>query len=69
MAYTWDDFFREVTRERLHELPPEERLVGLTPEELFNYLTSEEVLQHIRADEVEKLLEKLRHLQRHHQQN
>ena len=34
MAYTWNNFFREVTREHLHELPPEERLAGLGPEEL-----------------------------------
>lgn len=31
-------FFRDVTREHLHELPPEDRLAGLVPQDLLKYL-------------------------------
>jgi hypothetical protein len=87
MAYTWDDFFRDVAREHVQELPPEERLAGLGPEErlagigpeerlaglgpddVLEYLTSEDMLGHLRAEQIEALLDRLRHLQRHQQQN
>ncbi|MCI0681012.1 MAG: hypothetical protein L0Y71_02820 [Gemmataceae bacterium] len=38
MPYTMDDFRKEVAREVLHKLTPEERLRGLSAQEIENYL-------------------------------
>jgi hypothetical protein len=47
MAYTFEDFERDLARRLVSELPPEERLRGLTPEERLRGL-SEEELQRLR---------------------
>ena len=38
MPYTMEDFRRDVAREQLHELTPEERLAGLSAEQIRAYL-------------------------------
>ena len=43
MSYTWVDYRRDLARENLHELTPEERLVGLSPEERLRGLSLDEL--------------------------
>jgi len=53
MPYTWEDFRRDIVREYLDRLPPEERLKGLSPQERVKGLSPEEI------EEIRKYLEKL----------
>ena len=43
MAYTFEDFERDLARRLVSELPPEERLRGLPPEERLRGLSEEEL--------------------------
>jgi hypothetical protein len=45
MSYTMEDLYRDVAREVLEKLPPEERLRGLPPEERLRGLPPEERLR------------------------
>jgi len=45
MPYTWDDFYRDFTRENLDKLTAEERLKGLPVEARLNGLPVEEWLK------------------------
>jgi len=60
MPYTWEDFRRDIVREYLEQLPPEERVKGLSPEERVKGLSPEEI------EEIWEYLEKLKSSQ--HQQ-
>lgn len=51
MPYTLNDFRKEVAREVLDELTPEERLRGLPAEELANRLTPEQRLAGLPAEQ------------------
>lgn len=51
MAYTWDDYFRDVTKEHLKDLTPEEILTIYSPEELLKKLPPEERLKGIAPEE------------------
>ncbi|WP_157817849.1 hypothetical protein [Candidatus Thiodictyon syntrophicum] len=52
MSYTFQDFRRDLARETLPELTPEERLRGLPPEEVLRGLSDED------ADRLKELLER-----------
>ena len=43
MPYTIEDFRREIMREHLHELTPEERLAGLPAEEILKRISPEQI--------------------------
>jgi hypothetical protein len=43
MAYTFEDFERDLARRLVLELPPEERLRGLSEEERLRGLSEEEL--------------------------
>ena len=45
MSYTFQDFRRDLAREALPELTPEERLRGLPPEERLLGLSDEDLLR------------------------
>jgi hypothetical protein len=51
MAYTFEDFKREWTREKLAEMTPEERLRGLPPEERLRGLSPEDLVRSLRPEE------------------
>ena len=51
MPYTWNDFYREFTREHLDMLSTEERLKGLRAEERLKGLRAEERLKGLHAEE------------------
>jgi hypothetical protein len=51
MAYTFEDFERDLARRLVLELPPEERLRGLPPEERLCGLTPEERLRGLPPEE------------------
>jgi hypothetical protein len=55
MAYTFEDFKREWTREKLAEMTPEERLRGLSPEDLVRSLRPEDRLLGLRGYPVQYL--------------
>jgi hypothetical protein len=48
MPYTMSDFLKEVTREHLHELTPEERLRGLPAEERMRGLPAKQIEDYLR---------------------
>ncbi|WP_020503120.1 hypothetical protein [Lamprocystis purpurea] len=56
MAYTFEDFKREWTREKLAEMTPEERLRGLPPEERLRGLPPEERLRGLSPEELVRSL-------------
>ena len=60
MPYTMNDFRKEVAREVLDELTPEERVAGLRPEERVAGLRPEDLLAALRPEEIEAYLQKLR---------
>jgi hypothetical protein len=45
MSYTYEDFYRDLARKMLVQLPPEERLRGLPPEERLRGLSEAELQQ------------------------
>lgn len=51
MPYTIEDYRREVARQFIHELTPEERLEGLPAKELASRLSPEERLAGLPAEE------------------
>jgi len=51
MAYTFEDFKREWTRQKLAEMTPEERVRGLPPEERLRGLPPEERLRGLPPEE------------------
>ena len=55
MAYTFEDFKREWTREKLAEMTPEERLRGLSPEDLVRSLRPEDRLLGLSTEELVRL--------------
>jgi len=55
MAYTFEDFKREWTREKLAEMTPEERLRGLSPEDLVRSLRPEDRLLGLSNEELVRL--------------
>ncbi len=55
MAYTFEDFKREWTREKLAEMTPEERLRGLSPEERVRSLRPEDRLLELSNEELVRL--------------
>jgi hypothetical protein len=57
MPYTFEDFRRDVAREVLPELPPEERLRGMRSEERLQGLTLEERLRGLDEKEMARLRE------------
>lgn len=69
MPYTWDDYYRDVTREHLDWLSKEEllaklsvedRLKGLPAKELLKRLPAEERLKGLSPEKIEAYLKKLR---------
>jgi hypothetical protein len=69
MPYTWDDFYREFTKEhldllpaedRLKGLPAEDRLKGLRVEDRLKGLPTEAILKSMPAEAIEAYLKKLR---------
>ncbi len=64
MPYTWDDYYRQITKEHLDLLPTEERLKGLRAEERLKGLRVEERLKGLRPEEIEAYLKKLRQRKR-----
>jgi len=73
MPYTWNDFYREFTREhldllpaedRLKGLPVEDRLKGLPVEDRLKGLPVEAFLKRMPAAEIEAYLKKLRQKKR-----
>lgn len=73
MPYTWEDFYREFTKEhlellpaedRLKGLPVEDRLKGLPVEDRLKGLPTEAFLKRMPAEEIEAYLKKLRKRQR-----
>lgn len=69
MSYTYEDFYRDFTKDHLDKLTPEERLKGLSTDErlkglsiddLFQVFSVEEILKVLSMEElVQKLLEKV----------
>lgn len=68
MPYTWNDYYRDVTREHLDWLPKEEllaklsvedRLRGLPPEERLRGLPAEEFLKRLAPEDIEAYLNKV----------
>ena len=55
MAYTFEDFERDLARRLVSELPPEERLRGLPPEERLRGLPPEERLRGLSEEELRRL--------------
>ena len=51
MPYTWEDFRRDIVREYLDRLPPEERVKGLPPEERVKGLPPEERVKGLSPEE------------------
>jgi hypothetical protein len=51
MAYTFEDFKREWTRQKLAEMTPEERLRGLPPEERLRGLSPEDLVRGLRPED------------------
>jgi len=64
MPYTWNDFYREFTREHLDLLPAEDRLKGLPVEDRLKGLPVEAFLKRMPAAEIEAYLKKLRQKKR-----
>lgn len=73
MPYTWDDYFRDITREHLNLLTKEEltsalsfeeRLKGLPVEERLKGLPVETLLQALPAKDIEAYVKKLRQRKR-----
>jgi hypothetical protein len=60
MSYTWDDFYRDFTRENLDKLTAEERLKGLPVEARLKGLPVEARLKGLSTKEIEAYLKKLR---------
>jgi len=54
MPYTIEDFRKDLAKELLAEMPPEERLRGLPPEERLRGLPPEERLQGLTDEELEQ---------------
>ena len=59
MPYTMEDYRRDVAREHLHELTPEERLAGLSAKEIVECLSPEEILSGLPIDQVKAYLNHL----------
>ena len=60
MSYTYEDFYRDFTKDHLDKLTPEERLKGLSIDDLFKVFSVEEILKVLSTEElVQKLLEKV----------
>jgi len=55
MSYTFEDFRRDLIREVLPELPPEERLRGLSPEQILKFLRPEDILSGLDEQGVARL--------------
>ena len=55
MAYTFEDFRREWTRQKLAEMTPEERMRGLPPEDLLRRLRPEDRLLGLSDEELVRL--------------
>jgi hypothetical protein len=62
MPYTWEDFRRDIVREYLDRLPPEERVKGLPPEERVKGLSPEERVKGLSPEEIEEIREYLEKL-------
>jgi hypothetical protein len=60
MSYTIEDFHRDLIKEYLYLLPPEERLKGLPPEERLKGLPPEERLKGLPPKVIEEYLSKLK---------
>ncbi len=60
MPYTWDDYYRDITKDHLHWLTIEERLKGLPAEERLKGLPIEERLKGLSAKEIEAYFKKFR---------
>lgn len=60
MSYTIEDFHRDLIKEYLHLLPPEERLKGLPPESIFQQFSPEERLKGLPPEVIEEYLSKLK---------
>ena len=50
MSYTFQDFRRDLARETLPELTPEERLRGLPPEDRLRGLPPEDLVRGLRTE-------------------
>ena len=60
MPYTWDNYYREITKEHLDLLPAEERVKGLPAKERLKGLPAEAFLKRMSSKEIEAYLRKLR---------
>jgi hypothetical protein len=59
MSYTYEDFYRDFTKDHVDKLTPEERLKGLSIDDLFKVFSVEEIIKVLSTEElVQKLLEK-----------
>jgi len=56
MAYTWEDFRRDYTKENLHELSVEERLEGLSPDEVLRRFSPDKRLEGLSLEDIEAYL-------------
>lgn len=60
MPYTWDDYYRQVTREHLDWLSKDELLAKLSVEDRLKGLPVEELLKRLSPEDIEAHLNKLR---------
>ncbi len=65
MPYTFEDFRRDLAKELLKELPPEERLRGLPPEERLRGLPPEERLCGLSEEELVRMQSLLESTRKH----
>jgi hypothetical protein len=60
MSYTYEDFYRDFTKDHLDKLTPEERLKGLSSDERLEGLSNDERLKGLSiSDLLEKILEQM----------
>jgi hypothetical protein len=54
MAYTFEDFYRDFTRDHVHFLTPEERMKGLSPDDILKRFTPDDILKRFTPDDILK---------------
>lgn len=60
MSYTYEDFYRDFTKDHLNKLTLEERLQGLSIDDLFNVFSVEEIIKSLSTEDLlQTLLEKV----------
>jgi len=73
MAYTFEDFYRDFTRDHVHFLTPEERMKGLSPDDILKRFTPDDIVKRLTPDdrlkglsmeEIEAYLERVKKLKK-----